>query len=197
MDLHPNWSYTIWTDDLVRKEFSQLIDLLIAASVPSVISDILRVNIIARFGGIYMDTDILCLRSFEPLLMQQYCTAFVGSQESNQDNDISRILNGALIGAIPEHNVFKHAAELVLNVALGPESPVIKTGPQFLTKMVEGYNKSTDCIYVYKKNCFITANTGNGRSAPQDSMNTGKILTSTLCIFGMLLGCKINNLSVQ
>ena len=54
MNLHLDWEFKIWTDDMVRDEFPELVDLLIAASIPSVISDILRMIIIAKFGGIYM-----------------------------------------------------------------------------------------------------------------------------------------------
>ena len=154
LDLHPNWNYTIWTDDLVRIEFPELVDLLIAAAVPSVISDVLRMNILARYGGIYLDTDFLCVRSFEPLLKQQYCTAFAGSEEAQQDNVFNHLLTGALIGSTAGHFLLRRAAKLILSVALGPESPVVKTGPYFLAKMVRQYNISSDCMYVYNKKLF-------------------------------------------
>ena len=154
LDLHVDWNYTIWTDDLVRREFPQLIDILIAASVPSVISDILRMNIVARYGGIYLDTDFLCVRSFEPLLKQQYCTAFAGSAEANEDNVFNLIVSNGLFGAIPGHFLLRRAAKLVLNDALKPGSPVVRTGPHFLGRMVRQYNISTDCMYVYNKKLF-------------------------------------------
>ena len=154
LDLHPNWNYTIWTDDLVRIEFPELIDLLIAAAVPPVISDVLRVNILARYGGIYLDTDFLCVRSFEPLLKQQYCTAFAGSEEAQQDNVLGEAVANALIGSTAGHFLLVRAAELILSVALGPQSPVIKTGPYFLAKMVRKFNSSSDCMYVYNKKLF-------------------------------------------
>ena len=65
MKLHLDWEFKIWTDDMVRDEFPELVDLLIAASIPSVKSDILRMIIIAKFGGIYMDTDFLCVHNFD------------------------------------------------------------------------------------------------------------------------------------
>ncbi|KAI6652346.1 Mannosyl phosphorylinositol ceramide synthase SUR1 [Oopsacas minuta] len=158
LDVHPNWDYIIWTDDLVRKGFPELVDLLIAANIPSVISDVLRMNIIARYGGIYMDTDFLCVRSFEPLLDQQYCTAFAGSEEAIEDNEFNLIVSGGLIGAVQGHFLFRRAAKLILNHALKPEVPSVKTGPYFLGKMVRRYNTSTDCFYVYKKNLFYQCN---------------------------------------
>ena len=154
LELHPNWSFTIWTDDLVRREFPELVDLLIAAAVPSVISDVLRMNILARYGGIYLDTDFLCVRSFEPLLKQQYCTAFAGSEEAQQDNVFDYVVSSGLIGSTAGHFLLRRAAKKILSVALGPETPNIKTGPFFLAKMIRQYNISSDCLYVYNKRLF-------------------------------------------
>ena len=154
LDLHPNWRYTIWTDDLVRREFPQLIDLLIAASVPAEISDILRMNILARYGGIYMDTDFLCVRSFEPLLKQQYCTAFAGSAVANEDNVFNLHVSNGLIGAVAGHFLLRHAAKLILEEALGPTPLNRKTGPFFFGNIIREYNMSDDCIYVYNKKLF-------------------------------------------
>ena len=160
LDLHPNWSHTIWTNDMIRQEFPQLIDILIAASVPSVISDILRMNILARYGGIYLDTDFLCVRSFESLLKQQYCTAFAGSEESYTDNVFNLDVSGALIASAPGHFVLRQAAKLILNVALGPERPNIKTGPIFFSKIIKEYNNSDDCLYVYGRELFYKCDFG-------------------------------------
>ena len=154
LDLHLDWEFKIWTDDMVRNEFPELVDLLIAASIPSVISDVLRMNIIAKYGGIYMDTDFLCVRNFEPFLKQQYCTAFAGSEAALDDNKNNLIVSGGLIGAVQGHFLMKRSAKLVIKNALRPELPVIKTGPYFLGQMVKRYNTSTECFYVYNMNMF-------------------------------------------
>ena len=154
LHLHPDWGYTIWTDNLIRGEFPELVDLLIAASVPSVMSDVLRMNIIARYGGIYFDTDFICLRSFETLLKQQFCTAFAGSEESKEDNVFDRLVTGALIGATPGHYLMKQAAKLILDVALDTMPPNIKTGPVFFGNITRRYNTSNECMYVYNKKPF-------------------------------------------
>ena len=154
LDLHLDWEFKIWTDDMVRNEFSELVDLLIAASIPAVISDVLRMSIIAKYGGIYMDTDFLCVRNFKPFLEQQYCTAFAGSEVALKDNQKNVVVSVALIGAVQGHSVMKRAAKLVIKNALGPELPPLKTGPFFLKQMVEKYNRSTECFYVYNMNMF-------------------------------------------
>ena len=147
-------NYTIWTDNLIRGEFPELVDLLIAASVPSVMSDVLRMNIIARYGGIYFDTDFICLRSFETLMKQQFCTAFAGSEESNENNVFDRLVSGCLIGATPRHYLMKQAVRLILDVALDTIPPNIKTGPVFFGNITRRYNTSNECMYVYNKKPF-------------------------------------------
>ena len=107
LDLHLDWEFKIWTDDMIRNEFPELVDLLIAANIPSVISDVLRMNIIAKYGGIYMDTDFLCVHNFEPFLEKQYCTAFAGSEAALEDNKNKLIVSGGLIGAVQGHFLMK------------------------------------------------------------------------------------------
>jgi hypothetical protein len=45
-----------------------LVSLYLRLSQPAARSNILRAAILARHGGVYLDTDILCLRPFAPLL---------------------------------------------------------------------------------------------------------------------------------
>ncbi|NYK77369.1 hypothetical protein GPW07_24425, partial [Salmonella enterica subsp. enterica serovar Typhimurium] len=64
---HPSWEVRLWTDenlpdDLVRKEAYERL------RKPAERSDIIRLEVVLRYGGVYVDTDIECLRSIEPLI---------------------------------------------------------------------------------------------------------------------------------
>jgi mannosyltransferase OCH1-like enzyme len=54
--LHPNWTVCTWTNYLVREHFPEIVPLLERISVPAWISDIVRYAILARYGGVYVDT---------------------------------------------------------------------------------------------------------------------------------------------
>ena len=91
---HPEWELMFWTEenlppDLQRKEIYELL------RSPVERSDLLRLEVLNMYGGIYMDTDFECLRSVEPLL--DGVDLFLAYLEEN------RRTNNAIIGAVPGH----------------------------------------------------------------------------------------------
>lgn len=64
-----NWQYKLWTDKDVKNwqgEF-YLKDLYDRAYTAQEKADILRLNVIYKYGGLYVDTDLECLKNFDPL----------------------------------------------------------------------------------------------------------------------------------
>ncbi|KAI6652890.1 Cell surface protein [Oopsacas minuta] len=157
LDKHPDWAYRIWTDDMVRREYPVLSVQLLDYGIPAVISDVLRFNILASYGGIYMDTDFICFRSLEPLLEKQTCTAFAGSEDAYVDNEFN-LVSVALIASIPGHFILERAASYAVNAARKSGKPNEKTGPFFLAKMIRKYNTTSECIYVINKKAFYDCN---------------------------------------
>jgi len=76
IDKHPDWEYKLWTDrdvesfGMVNKKLFDTIDN------KGLKSDIFRYEIIYRHGGMYLDTDFKCIKSFDDLL---YLDFFSGS----------------------------------------------------------------------------------------------------------------------
>lgn len=66
-DLHPKWSFFTWTD---ADDYSWLVneELFRTRSTPSGQSDVLRIELLERFGGVYLDCDMEPLRPFDGLL---------------------------------------------------------------------------------------------------------------------------------
>ena len=154
MELHINWNYLVWTDHMVREEFPEFVDLLIAIQMPSIMSDVLRMAILSKHGGVYMDTDFWCLRNFERLLKNQYCSGFCANEESSFDNQAFRLISGGLIGTTPNHPVLVAAAREIQLASLGDGKPNVITGPFFWGSIIKRYNTSSQCIYVYNKTVF-------------------------------------------
>jgi mannosyltransferase OCH1-like enzyme len=62
---HPAWEMRLWTDDDLP---GLAIPLLGRARTLVERTDILRIELLRRFGGVYVDTDFECLRPIDPLL---------------------------------------------------------------------------------------------------------------------------------
>jgi hypothetical protein len=120
---HPRWEHRLWDDD-------DLASLGIEATAferapdASTRSDIVRHHVLARHGGVYVDTDVECLRPLDPLLRGVSAFSSFG---------LPGIVETGVLGCVPGHPAFRKTAELSLEVA-GTPSP--RTGPPFLTHVL-------------------------------------------------------------
>jgi len=101
VELHPGWEHRLWTEDtlppdLPRREAYEVL------RNPSERSDVLRYELLRRVGGVYVDCDVECLRSIEPLLDG---VEFVVAAEERGRADV------ALVGSIPGHPLLDRACE--------------------------------------------------------------------------------------
>ena len=76
----PDWKYRLWTEDNFDIESAPAyVQEAYAAKKYAFVSDYVRLWALEREGGVYLDTDVELLRSFEHLLND---TAFIGLEES-------------------------------------------------------------------------------------------------------------------
>lgn len=94
--LHPGWRYKLWTDKDVERWSFYNKDLYNKASSYQERADILRYEILYRYGGVYVDFDMTALKSFDDL--HQYYVFYVGI-----GND--EVTNG-IIGSAPYNPIF-------------------------------------------------------------------------------------------
>jgi len=64
-DAHPDWEYRLWTDEDVKTFGLYNQTFYDRSDNYGVKSDILKWEIIYRYGGLYVDTDYECLQSFD------------------------------------------------------------------------------------------------------------------------------------
>ena len=76
----PNWEYHLWTEDNFDITTApQYVQEAYAVKKYAFVSDYVRLWALEHEGGVYLDTDVEVLRSFDPLLSN---TAFIGLEES-------------------------------------------------------------------------------------------------------------------
>jgi len=121
---HPDWELRTWTDSSLPplshpEAFERCRNYGEA-------SDVLRYEVLHRFGGVYVDTDVECLRSLEPLIAD--ASAFAAWQRPD-------VIGSAVVGAVPEHPAI---AEVLREVSEGAGSgnQVQTTGPGALTRVL-------------------------------------------------------------
>jgi inositol phosphorylceramide mannosyltransferase catalytic subunit len=129
---HPSWELRLWTEenlptDFVREEAYERL------RKPAERADIIRLEVLLRFGGVYVDADFECLRSIEPLLDGvEFCTAAIKK---------GRVSN-TLIGTTPRHTILERAVrELRPRTEYGLDKN--GTGPLFFNRLVREYPEVT------------------------------------------------------
>lgn len=154
---HPDWEYRLWDNNAVAELDMRNRDLYERAdtfAMPGrgnqVRSDILRYEILSRFGGVYVDADFEALRPIDSLLEGVAC--FAGWEVPGM------WVNMALSGAEPRHP-FIEACILGLRAniarydgrAAGITSSTSLSGPRYLTPI---YRKHRDTVTVFPQPWF-------------------------------------------
>lgn len=134
---HPTWEIKVWRDEDISnfpwstdhsREFFE------KAGNWAEKSDILRFEILYQYGGIYSDTDVICLKSFEDLVSSGI--SFFAGYESNMVKRFGRPLVGsALIGSKKQHSILTRCMDFSLTVDQAPTTrQYIRSGPGPITK---------------------------------------------------------------
>ena len=128
---HPDWDYRHWHDDtaeaFILAEFgNEAARCFRASTVPAMRSDILRVAAVLKFGGVYIDADMACIKSVAKL-RDTDCLLYERSK-----GDLPWILYNAFIMAVPGHRVIRRMwDQIILNVSNEVSHNVsVLTGPR-------------------------------------------------------------------
>jgi mannosyltransferase OCH1-like enzyme len=90
-ELHPDWEYYLWTDaDIHDLKLTHLLPLCVSYSSKS---NVIRMEVVNTYGGIYCDMDVEPLQSFDRLLSNE---AFIGKESEKY------VCNG-FFGTTPNH----------------------------------------------------------------------------------------------
>lgn len=127
----PHWQVKIWRDEDVpglklynQKYYDEEINY-------GAKSDLLRYEILYKFGGVYIDVDMVLLKSLDIL---HHTYEFYTGLEAN-DNEA--ILGNAIIASIPGHPILKDCIEMVKHHRTGDLhdwNVVHRTGPRHFEK---------------------------------------------------------------
>ena len=115
--LHPDWEYRLWTDKEVEQELGEqggeqrpcsLWHEIKACKNYGQQSDLVRVELLLRFGGVYVDVDVLAIKPFDPILKRYDFFAGLEAPHCIGDrSDHYLFITNAIIGAAPAHPILE------------------------------------------------------------------------------------------
>ena len=150
-----DYKYILWTDEdmiiFVKKEFPHLYELYTSYKYDIQRCDAFRYLVLYKYGGIYLDMDIVCKKSLDKFL--NYDIVFARS------SNIGDYFTNSFFMASPMHPFFLYCINNLHNNIdsykyFGKHLHVFNsTGPDFLTKMIKEYGPIED-TYTLTKNEF-------------------------------------------
>jgi len=104
MALHPDWEFVTWRDPIDPAAFPLTSPYWGQCSSGAQLADLVRTEDIYTRGGIYLDSDVEVLRSFEPLLGVEAFAAW-------EDDEV---VCNAVFGARPQHPALRRVLDLAV-----------------------------------------------------------------------------------
>ena len=128
---HADWEIKIWTDKEVNELTMINQEIFDKSKKYNQKSDIARFEIIYRYGGVYCDTDIICLKSINSLLQNKL---FLIQEKRG-------VISNSLIGSVPfDTNVLHIIKTMQANFNL-TDAVWKTTGPLFITNHLLDHKK--------------------------------------------------------
>jgi len=141
-ELNPEFEFYLWTDAELKNFNLENQRAFDAALNYGEKADIWRYEIIWRYGGVYIDTDVRCLRSIKPL---HYRYEFYAGLSNTTRVEV----NNALFGAAPHHPVLRVSIDLIAKKGKPRHifsETLERTGPFHFTKcFLEIVQKNNIC----------------------------------------------------
>ena len=130
---HPGWEVILWGEEhelpaLRNQELYDRAKELCPNHVGQLRSDIVRLELLELFGGVWIDVDFRCQKCIEPLLDSVQCFVAWVTDEW---------LNNAIMGSVPGHPFIGRLIDgMAKSIAERPGQPPRRvSGPQYLTRV--------------------------------------------------------------
>lgn len=121
----PDFEFKLWNESNYSIEGNPVIKKAYLNKNWAFVSDYVRLDVLYREGGIYLDTDVEVINSFSSLL-EENC--FIGYSQK-------RFVNNAVMGGVAGHYFFKEAMEFMIELFVKDKMQI--TSPRVSTKILE------------------------------------------------------------
>lgn len=105
LELHPDWEYKLWTEENRPHLFNEEVYAFFERYMFK--SDILRYEVLLKYGGVYVDTDYLFLKNIDCLLDREY--VIIRDKTTNYEYPV----NNCLMGFISNHYILEYVVKKI------------------------------------------------------------------------------------
>lgn len=153
----PDWEVKEWTEQNYQVNFApQWVQEAYKEKRWAFVSDYVRIDILKKEGGVYLDTDMFMLKDLEPFRTKSF---FIGKEDAIH-------LSAGVIGCVPNHPFITDVHTYYLN--LKKIIPI----PKILSEVFTAKHYSDVCVLetpVFYPFSQSTINTFNKKNAPEES----------------------------
>ena len=147
---NPDWEYKLWTDADVKSLMLHNQKFYDLSDNYGEKSDILRYELLHKFGGVYVDVDFICFKPLDVLCQYDLWAALEPLDCSNGTG-----INNAIIGSIPYHPILRHAIESIQETWYSGTNVFERVGPyHFKESFIKYAAQDLDNIIAFPKSFF-------------------------------------------
>lgn len=134
---HPEYQHILWDNEIIKEMFPLVNQHLYdqynneRANVWNGRSNLLRLEILKRFGGIYIDADCHCLRPMEGNFLNDDFFAVYANEKARKG-----IIANGVIGCVPEHPIIIECISRLKKQKKLQQPSHLFSGPTFLTRVI-------------------------------------------------------------
>jgi mannosyltransferase OCH1-like enzyme len=134
---HPGWEYILWDVEKAKNLGMRTLDRFNELDHWAYRADILRYEIMHRFGGVYLDCDFQLLRPLDSILEIPEVVE-KGAFLCNEDENVDDYMSIGVFGAVPGHEIFGAATSraLTINFDYTKSAYLLPTGPMFFRRSI-------------------------------------------------------------
>jgi len=134
--INKNFNFKLWNEDIFNEEnfYNNYVEYCLKNNKYANLSNYARIYLIKKFGGIYLDIDVKCIKSFENLLLK-FENKFENIYAFESPNNCDYINNAIFVGK-KENEFIKLAYKEFLNKFNG-EEPANISSPHFITELIK------------------------------------------------------------
>lgn len=114
---HPQWEFILWNEEAIEKFGLENYNLYKNVQNPSVRLGIVRSEVLNRYGGVYIDTDFLSVKSLDDLL---YLKFFAGYTCYIDRVTGPEIVMPGIIGSCPNNDMLKNIISKIKTIQTPP-----------------------------------------------------------------------------